>query len=76
MLRRAKDAKSSGSNPHRAPHIALIDQKRHRPREVVEDIETGPRFDDRKERHDRSTGNERLRQKVDLVESANQARVK
>ncbi len=39
MLRRAEHAKRSGSDSLEAAHIALIDQERHDPRKVVEDVE-------------------------------------
>ena len=58
---------------YEAADISLIDQDRHDAARVVEDIEARSRFDDREERDDRSPGDQRLREKVDLVEPANRA---
>ena len=75
MLGRAEDAELSGAEPDELVTFdAAAAQERDHPRQVVERVEPGARFDDREHGNDRSAENERLHEQLHLVEPANDAR--
>ena len=76
MLRGAEDAELRGAELQECLGLAVAPgvQERDDAVEVVEDVEPGARLDDREERDDRATDDERLREVVDVVEPPDHAR--